>query len=129
MSATKLRQEPRRRRRRSDWTGAEVLAAGQRPEKRSGSMTFYVYRSTSDPDLFLVAGRADPESLPKPPKGGWRLFRILPETGKPRIGFSEASAKLDIAEHGFHAVRIEGSGTVVVPAGELVRRPRRARRA
>ena len=84
-----------------------MLAKGQRHNDRSGSVTFFVYRASSDPDLFVVSDRESTKRFPPAPKRGtWLLFKVFPETGKPRIGFSEAEAKHDIAKQGFHFVRV-----------------------
>ena len=92
--------------RESDWTGAEVLGIGERHAQPVSSVRFHVYRASNDEDVFLIADHGDTARLPGCPSGAWRPFRILPETGKPRIGFSEAEAKRDIARQGYHLVRV-----------------------
>ncbi len=112
----------------SDWIGAWVLEAGERRRLAiPGGVTFHIFRASTNPDLFIIADRKDPPHLPEcPGRGEWCLFKVMPETGQRRVGFVETKAKADIAEHGYHAVRVRGSGTEVVPARELA--PARARR-
>ena len=93
--------------RESDWTGAEVLRRGERHAQPVSSLRFHVYRASADEDVFLIAAHRDVARLPQCPAGAWRLFRVLSETGKPRIGFSEADAKHDIARQGYHLVQVQ----------------------
>lgn len=93
---------------RADWIGAEVLKAGEAHSLRSGKITFYVFRSSKDGTLFAVIDADDPARLPKVANAGeWIKFKVIPETGKPRIGFSEEEAKQDIAEKGFHLTKVK----------------------
>ena len=93
--------------RESDWTGAEVLRGGERHAQAVGPLRFHVFRASMDEDIFLIAAHGDVTRLPQCPAGAWRPFRVLPETGKPRIGFSEADAKHEIARQGYHLVRVQ----------------------
>jgi len=90
----------------ADWAGAEVLQRGERHAQRTGSLTFHLFRASNNRDLFLVTDHGEASRLPECPGGAWQLFKVLPETGKPRIGFSEADAKRDIAQLGYHLGRI-----------------------
>ena len=86
--------------------GTTLAQAGERIRPVS-TLQFYIYNSPSNPDVFLVLTSPDAlESAPKPKRGDWHLFKIVPELGRPRIGFSEAEAKQDIARQGFHLVGI-----------------------
>ena len=93
--------------RESDWTGAEVLRAGEQHARPVTQFRFHVYRASCDQDVLLIAAHGDVERLPRCPAGVWRPFRVLPETGKPRIGFSEVDAKDEILRQGYHLVRIQ----------------------
>jgi hypothetical protein len=91
----------------SDWTGAEVLRGGERHAQPVSLLLFHVYRASDDDDVFVIADHGDASRLPSCPAGTWQPFRILPETGKPRIGFSEQEAKRDIARQGHHLIRVQ----------------------
>jgi hypothetical protein len=84
-----------------------VLRAGERHAQPVSLLRFHVYRATEDDDVFLIADHGELARLPPCPAGTWRPFRILLETGKPRIGFSESEAKRDIARQGYHMVRVQ----------------------
>lgn len=71
-------------------------------------MTFHVYRSSTDSSLFAVVAEKDEALLPPcPGDGEWRYFKRFPETGQPRVGFSEQEAKSDIRKKGYHLNRID----------------------
>jgi hypothetical protein len=73
-----------------------------------GRMTFYVFRASNNGKLFAVTDTADGAALPPCPRGGtWEFFKSFPETGKPRVAFSEAEARRDIKQKGYHLVRID----------------------
>lgn len=91
-----------------DWFGAAIvlrpLETG-RPQR--GPMIFHVFRASQAPDCFAITATSDPAVLPHlPGGGGWTLFKRIPETGQPRVGFSEAEAKADIQKFGVHLLRI-----------------------
>jgi hypothetical protein len=68
-----------------------------------GGMTFHIFQASTDSGLFLITDRENPPDLPQCPKRGiWKPFKIVPESGRPRVGFSEADAKVDIAKQGYH---------------------------
>ena len=93
--------------RRSDWVGAELLKRGERHGVRTGTTEFHVFRASNDNDLFLVTDQKSSKSLPSCPRGGqWAAFKVIPMTGRPRVGFDEADAKRDIARRGYHLVQL-----------------------
>ena len=76
------------------------------------TMTFHVFRASTTPSLYAINVTGDPLDLPPcPDRGNWQLFKRVPESGKPRIGFSEADAKADIEKQGFHLVRVNVNTT------------------
>jgi hypothetical protein len=91
----------------SDWVGAEVLAPGERHARRIGPVTFHVFRSSLEPDLFAVTDQGESSCLPPCPRGAWLPFKVLPETGKRRVGFSEEDAKRGIANDGHYLFRLQ----------------------
>ena len=91
-----------------DWIGAAEVRAGPRRTRAANAMMFHVYRASDDSSLFAVIVESDQSLLPdRPENGTWRFFKSFPETGQPRIGFSEQEAKADIRDHGFHVNRID----------------------
>ena len=96
-----------------DWIGAAEVRAGQRRLRAAGTMMFHVYRASDDSSLFAVIAENNQTLLPgRPGNGTWRFFKSFPETGQPRIGFSEQEAKADIRDHGHHVNRIDIETTV-----------------
>lgn len=92
----------------SDWIGAWVLQAGERRAPPvPGGVMFHIFRASKDPDLFAITDRQDPSGLPNCPGGEWRLFKVVPETGQRRVGFTEAAAKADILRNGYHLVNMQ----------------------
>jgi hypothetical protein len=91
-----------------DWIGARKIVPGRRGSSRRRRLTFHVYRSSRDHGIFAVTAAKDETLLPPCPRHGrWEHFKSFPETGEPRVGFSEAEAKADIKRHGYHLARIE----------------------
>lgn len=92
-----------------DWTGAAVVYPGERRAAPvPGGMTFHIFRASTNSGLFVITDRDDASVLPNCPRGGqWRAFKILPETGQRRVGFTEAEAKADILKRGFHLVEVD----------------------
>jgi hypothetical protein len=88
----------------ADWIGAVKVFPGDPPRvPLPGGMTFHVFRSSADPNWFVVTGHAEASGLPPCPGGGsWIYFQAFPELGRPRVGFSESEAKADIAAKGYH---------------------------
>lgn len=72
---------------------------------------FHVFRAKKNSSAFVVTAGADPNEIHAlaAHAGTWEPFKILPEVGKPRIGFSEADAKADIQAKGYHLVGIKVS--------------------
>ncbi len=93
----------------SDWIGAWVLQAGERRAPPiPGGFEFHIFRASTNPALFAITDRRNPAVLPNCPGGGeWRLFKVVPETGQRRVGFSEAEAKSDIKRMGFHLAMLD----------------------
>jgi len=92
-----------------DWVGAAVRHGGEQGPLRakSGGMTFHVYRASNDHLFFVVTDKRDTGTMPPCPKGGtWEFFKSFPETGHPRIGFSEKEARADIERQGYHLNRV-----------------------
>jgi len=101
-----------------DWTGAAIRRDGARGPLRAkpGGMMFYVFRASNDHSFFGVTDKRDTGNLPECPEGGeWEFFKKFPETGQPRIGFSEKDARADIEKQGYHLnqVTIESGETTV----------------
>jgi len=93
----------------SDWIGAAKARPGEKKRPITPETTmFHVYRSSADASLFAITDSDDQTKLPPCPNGGtWELFRRFPETGQPRIGFSEEDAMRDIHKTGYHLNRID----------------------
>ena len=108
MPRSRMTDDPKPTRRGSDWTGAELVRPGEPHSSRpsAGGMTFHVLRASNQPDEFLVTDEAGSAHPPKRRSGTWLPFRVLRETGRPRVGFSEEDAKRDIASKGFHHVKV-----------------------
>ncbi len=107
-----------------DWVGAAIVGPGEvSATRKRGKTTFHVWRCPTRRNIYLVTDTDDLNRVPLPTQVrsvGWVQFKSFPETGQPRIGFSEAEAKHDIAEHGFHLIRITVNTTErVVPPYEL----------
>ena len=99
-----------------DWVGAAVRSGGDRGPLRAkpGAMIFHVFRASNDHSSFAVTDKSDAEILPECPEGGiWKFFKRFPETGQPRIGFTEKDARADIEKQGYHLNRI------TIEAGEM----------
>ena len=108
MPRTRITDDPKPTRRGSDWTGAELVHPGEPHSSRplAPGTTFHVFRASNEPDEFLVTDEAGAAHPPERPSGTWLPFRVFPETGRPRAGFSEEEAKRDIAAKGFHVVKV-----------------------
>ncbi|MEE8393501.1 MAG: hypothetical protein V3R66_04090 [Rhodospirillales bacterium] len=93
----------------TDWIGAAVVRPGEkRRDITSETTMFHVYRSSKDTSLFVIIDCDNQSKLPEcPGNGTWEFFKRFPETGQPRIGFSEEYAKRDIHESGYHLNRID----------------------
>ena len=92
-----------------DWVGAAARAGGERGPLRAkpGAMMFHIFRASNDHCAFAVTDKPDAEILPECPEGSaWEFFKRFPETGQPRIGFSEKDARADIEKQGYHLNRI-----------------------
>ncbi len=91
-----------------DWVGAAIVHRDDgKPRHTETEMTFFIFQSSTDSSLFVITDRNDTSGLPECPKDGrWSLFKSFKETGQPRIGFSEAEAKSDIEDRGFHWSRV-----------------------
>ena len=88
------RQGPKRRK----TTGARA----------NGSLTFHLFRASTERSLFVVTDGPDPAAVVDCPDGGlWIPLKRLPATGEERIGFSEARATADIRRQGFHLIDLE----------------------
>jgi hypothetical protein len=90
----------------SDWVGARKVLPGAAARAVKGGVTFHVFRASTDHGLFLVADRATVSAPPPATGGTWQKFKTLREIGQPRVGFSEAVAKRDIARRGYHLCRV-----------------------
>ena len=108
MPRPRMTDDPKPTRRGSDWAGAELIRAGEPHSSRplARGATFHVFRASNEPDEFLVTDAAGAAHPPRRRSGTWILFRVLPETGRPRVGFSEEDAKRDISSKGFHVVKV-----------------------
>lgn len=106
---------------RADWVGAAKITPGQdQPTKSANPVIFDIYRASSDRGLFAVTAAKDRSKLPDCPRHGhWKHVKTFTETGQPRVGLSEAEAKIDIKKAGFHLTRID------VAVREVVEQPRR----
>ena len=91
-----------------EWVGAmKILRNGARPHRLESAVTFFIFQASTESSLFAVTDADDASRLPECPENGrWTLFKSVEETGQPRIGFSEAEAKLDIKDHGYHLSRV-----------------------
>ena len=100
---------------RADWIGAAKILPGQRqPAKRAKPMIFDIYRASSDRGLFAMIKAKDRSKLPDCPRQGrWEHFKTFADTGQPRVGLSEAEAKVDIKKAGFHLTRIDTADRAV----------------
>ena len=87
-----------------DWVGAAIVRPkAPRNQISRSPMMFHVFRASNDHSLFGVTNEQDVEKLPPCPKNGeWQFFKKFPETGHPRIGFSEKDARADIEKQGYH---------------------------
>ena len=86
--------------------GATLVRPNERVRPVS-DLKFHIYSSVSNPRVFLIlASPLALEKAPKPKRGEWYLFKIVPEIGRPRIGFSEEEAKDDIAKQGYHLIGV-----------------------
>ena len=94
---------------RADWVGAAKVMPGQnQAAKCANPVIFDIYRASSDRGLFAVTAAKDRSKLPDCPRHGhWEHFKTFTETGQPRVGLSEAEAKVDIKKAGFHLTRID----------------------
>lgn len=101
-----------------DWVGAAVRGSGESGplQEKPGGMMFHVFRASTDHSLFGVTDKRDSGALPECPGGGeWEFFKRFPESGRPRIGFSEKDARADIERQGYHLNRVtieSGEATV-----------------
>ncbi len=69
-------------------------------------MTFYFFKC-SNKGVYLVVDKPEiPASVTECEYGKWLSLRRIEETGEPRIAFSEERAKQDIADHGYHLIRV-----------------------
>ena len=93
----------------ADWIGAaEVRPSDPTPARSPGAIMFQTYRASTDSCLSVIIGGDDRSRLPPcPGSGSWEFFKRFPETGQPRIGFSEDEAKSDIRNHGYHVNRVD----------------------
>jgi len=108
-----------------DWVGAAVFGPGEMPARRRRGRKLHIWRSPKRPELYLITGREITSDLPAPlAQIAWQHFKTITESGRPRIGFSEAKAKQDIETQGFHLVRVTLNTTKRVgpPYGRLMRR-------
>jgi hypothetical protein len=100
---------------REDWVGAVVHIPKSRlaPAKRGG-MIFHVFKSKKNSDLFVITDGSSPDQIAslRAYAGSWTPLKVLPETGKPRIGFSERSAKEAIRAKGYQLIRMSDTGRV-----------------
>jgi hypothetical protein len=93
---------------REDWIGAAVVRPGEQRAEIVDPVTFHVFQSSADSLIFALTDREDTSRLPPCPDAGeWLYFKRFTETGQRRIGLSEAAAKADIGERGYHLVRLE----------------------
>jgi hypothetical protein len=109
VSAHSRRSEDNAPTRPEDWVGArKVLSCRRAARPPRGHVTFHLYRSTRDHALIAAIMRKDERLLPPcPRRGQWQHFKSFRATGEPRVGFSEAEAKADIARQGFHLSRLD----------------------
>ncbi len=109
------RKEPKRRR------TTRALA--------SGSLTFPLFRASTERSLFLVTDGPDPAAVVDCPDGGlWMPLKRLPATGEAWIGFSEARATADIQRQGSHLIDLERCARKHLKGAERVPRGNRPRR-
>jgi len=108
MNTRRTRDDENPPTRPEDWVGARKVTAGRRALRPPrGNATFHLYRSTRDHGLVAAIPRRDESLLPPcPRRGQWEHFKSFRATGEPRVGFSEAEAKADIARQGFHLSRL-----------------------
>lgn len=102
-----------------DWIGARVVTpdteAGQTAARRDprDPVTFHVWKCSADRRLYLITpSDSIPANAPACEHGTWRFVKAVREEGRARVGFSEADAKRDIDQSGFHLVRIDVQTTV-----------------
>jgi len=91
-----------------DWVGASLVRPDEQLRPIEGTpMEFEIRQASWDPALFLITDRSGEVPLPPVPVGGeWCAYKVVRESGRPRIGFKEADAKADILRQGFHLVSI-----------------------
>lgn len=65
-------------------------------------MKFYLFYHTMDKSVYGATAEPSAAKLPPIPGGKWMPHAEIHETGKPRIGFSEAVAKKEIEAEGYH---------------------------
>jgi len=108
MNTRRIRDDENPPTRPEDWVGARKVVSGRRAARTPrGNLTFHLYRSTRDHALVAAIARKDERLLPPCPRRGlWQHFKSFRATGEPRVGFSEAEAKADIARQGFHLRRL-----------------------
>ena len=88
-----------------DWVGAAVRRGGEQGplRRKPDGIVFHVFRASNKHSLFAVTDKRDIGVRPECPEGGeWEFFKEFPETGRPRIGFSEKDARADIEKQGYH---------------------------
>ncbi len=102
-----------------DWIGARVVTPDADGGQNAGRQdpqnptTFHVWKCSADRRLYLItATDSIPADAPACPEGSWRFVKAFQEEGRSRVGFSEADAKRDMNERGFHIVRIDVTTTV-----------------
>ena len=109
-----------------DWIGASVVRpsiddAHEIEAAVDNRMIFQVFRSSKDHELFAITDADNCDPLPDcPDDGNWMKFKKFPETGKPRIGYSEIEVKKDIEKKGYHLNRVhidvsEGTISTSIP--------------
>ena len=92
-----------------DWVGAaKGFHRKGKHQASADAMTFYIFQTSNDSSAFAITDEDDTGKLPACASNGeWRLFKVVEETGQPRVGFSEADAKTGIEENGYFLTRVE----------------------
>jgi hypothetical protein len=69
-------------------------------------MQFHIFKCSLS-DVYGVTDQPDPSVLPADacPGGTWEPFKVVAETGRPRIALDEQAAKADIDKQGYHLLR------------------------
>lgn len=69
-------------------------------------MKFYIFKCSKN-DVYGVTDQPTPSNLPVAAcaSGTWEAFKVVEESGNPRIAFNEQVAKADIEKQGYHLLQ------------------------